>query len=84
LIPPELLIKDTETYCNILLDKNSRQPIVRLHFNNAETKKLEIFLINVDGKKVSEKFSITDLKEIYQYTEKFRSIVKSYEQPKVS
>jgi hypothetical protein len=40
--------------------------------------------MNVEGKKAPEKFSITDLKEIYQYAEKFRSIVRSYEQPKVS
>lgn len=66
------------------MDKNSWQPIVRLHFNNPEKKKLEIFSMNVEGKKAPEKFSITDLKEIYQYAEKFRSIVRSYEQPKVS
>lgn len=82
--PSRVTYKDTESYCNILLDKNSWQPIVRLHFNNPEKKKLEIFLINADGKKVSEKFPITDLKEIYQYAEKFRLIVMSYDQPKIS
>ncbi len=82
--PSKVTYKDTATYCNILFDNNSWKPIVRLHFNNPEKKKIEIFSIDENGNKVSEKFSITDLKEIYQYAEKFRSIVISYEQPKVS
>ena len=53
--PSRITYKDTATYCNILLDNNSWKPIVRLHFNNPKRKKLEIFAINAEGNKVSEK-----------------------------
>jgi len=78
--PSRVTYKDTVEYCNILLDNNVRRQIVRFHFNNPEKKKLEIYSISDDGKKVSDKYSIDDLKEIYQYGDKFKAIVAAYEQ----
>ncbi|MGK7894347.1 MAG: hypothetical protein AB4372_12175 [Xenococcus sp. (in: cyanobacteria)] len=77
--PSRITYKDTVGYCNIILDNNIRKPIVRLHFNNPEKKKLEIFSINDEGKKVSDKVSINHLNEIYQYADQFKAIVAAYE-----
>lgn len=77
--PSRITYKDTATYCNILLDSNSWKPIVRLHFNNLKRKKLEIFAINAEGNKVSEKVAIDNFNEIYQYSDRFKSVVKSYD-----
>lgn len=76
--PSKITYKDTATYCNILLDNNSWKPIVRLHFNNSERKKIEIFSIGNDGNRISEKCSIDNLTEIYQYADKFKAIVTTY------
>ena len=81
--PSRVTYKDTVEYCNILLDNNVRRQIVRFYFNNPERKKLEIYSINDDGKKITEKFPINDLKEIYQYADKFKAIVAAYEQKMV-
>ena len=78
--PSRITYKDTASYCNILLDNNSWKPIVRLHFNNPKHKRLEIFFMNSEGNKDSEKLSIESLKEIYQYSDRFKSIVESYDQ----
>jgi hypothetical protein len=82
--PERVTYKDTLSYCNILLDGNSWRPIVRLHFNNSKNKKLEIFSVNEEGKKVSEFFAIDALGEIYRHAERFKSIVAIYDQPKGS
>lgn len=77
--PSKITYKDTATYCNILFDNNSWKPIVRLHFNNPEKKKIEIFSIDNDKNKLSEKVSINSLNEIYQYADKFKAIVITYQ-----
>ncbi len=80
--PSRITYKDTASYCNVLLDNNSWKPIVRLHFNNSKKKKLEIFSIDDRGSRFSTLFPIDDINEIYNYAEKFKSIVISYEEGK--
>ena len=80
--PARVTYRDRKSYCNILLDNNGRRKIVRLHFNNSEDKKLTIFSIDANGKKGSDTFPISDLNDIYEYADKFKEIVMSYEQPK--
>jgi predicted type IV restriction endonuclease len=76
--PSKITYKDTATYCNILFENNSWKPIVRLHFNNPERKKIEIFSIGNDGNRISDKCSIDNLNEIHQYADKFKAIVTTY------
>jgi hypothetical protein len=78
--PSRITYKDTTNYCNILLDDNIRRPIVRLHFNNPNSKKLEIFSKDANGTRVLDKVSIDNLNEIYQYADQFKAIVAAYEQ----
>lgn len=80
--PSRITYRDTVGYCNILLDDNGRRQIVRLHFNNPENKKLEIFSIDADGNKRSDKFPINDLNEIYEYSDKLKLITTAYEEKK--
>ncbi|MEM9511209.1 MAG: type I restriction endonuclease [Cyanobacteria bacterium P01_E01_bin.48] len=82
--PDRITYKDTAGYCNILLDGNTWRQIVRLHFNNPNNRKLEIFSIESSGKKVSELISISSLNGIYQYADKFKAIVAEYDGEKVS
>ncbi|MDZ8027830.1 MAG: type I restriction endonuclease [Nostoc sp. DedQUE11] len=77
--PTRITYKDTASYCNILLDGNTWRPIVRLYFNDQNSKKLEIFSKDVSGNRVSDKVSINNLNEIYQYADKFKAIVAAYE-----
>lgn len=81
--PTRITYKDTINYCNILLDGNSLRPIARLYFNNPKSKKLEIFSMDANGTKITDKVSIDNLNEIYQYADKFKAIVAAYEQPQL-
>lgn len=80
--PARVTHRDTESYCNILLDNNSRKKIARLYFNNPKNKKIVIFLIDADGNEKSETFPINNLNEIYQYADKLKAIVISQDQSK--
>ncbi|CAN5510476.1 type I restriction endonuclease [soil metagenome] len=71
--PKRIVMRDTETYCGILLDNNNRKPICRLHFNG-ETKSISI----IDATRDLEKIVIKDLNDIYQYGEKLKKAVASY------
>ncbi|BAY18067.1 hypothetical protein NIES2109_06650 [Nostoc sp. HK-01] len=82
--PARITYKDTASYCNILLDGNSWRQIVRLHFNKSDSKKLEIFSLDTNGTRVSEKVFIDNVNEIYQYADKFKAIVSAYQQPQFS
>lgn len=75
--------RDTQSYCNVLLDDNGRRPIVRLHFNNPDHKRLELFSMDREGNKSSEFVNIENLDKIYKYTDSFRAIVAAYENPKI-
>lgn len=76
--PSKITYKDTASYCNILFDNNSWKPIVRLHFNNPERRKIEIFKIDDEANRISQKVSINKLNDIYQYAETFKAIVATY------
>lgn len=41
--PDRIVMRDSKSYCAILLDDNNRKPIVRLRFNSPTTKHLGIF-----------------------------------------
>jgi predicted type IV restriction endonuclease len=50
-----------------------------LQNNDQNCKKLEIFSKDANGNRVSDKVSINNLNEIYQYADKFKAIVAAYE-----
>lgn len=68
-----VVMRDTKSYCGILLDDNNRKPICRLHFNYAQK-----YLGIIEGKQ-EERIPIKSLNDIYQYADKLIATVKSYE-----
>ena len=68
-----VVMRDTKSYCGILLDDNNRKPICRLHFNYAQK-----YLGVIDGKQ-EERIPIQNLNDIYQYADKLVTTIKGYE-----
>lgn len=66
--------RDVKSYFGILLDNNNRKPICRLRFNTAQK---YLCLINAD--KTEEKIPIESLDDIYNYADRVKSTVLSYE-----
>lgn len=60
--PKRIVIRDSKSYCAILLDDNNWKSIARMHFNSATTKYLGTFL----GKD-EERHHIAELTDIYQF-----------------
>jgi len=65
--------RDTKSYMGILLDDNNRKPICRLHFNTRQ-KYLGLF----DDDKKESRQPISDLSEIYDFSEQLNSTVERY------
>lgn len=80
--PDRVAIRDREAYCNVLFDDNQYYPIARLHFNNLNNMKLELFDVvrKLDsGSKRGNKIPIENVKEIFKYKENILNIVKRYQ-----
>lgn len=71
--PARVVMRDTKSYCGILLDDNNRKPLARLRFNHAQ-KYLGLF----DSQKNEEKLPIKSPSEIYQYADRLRDTVGHY------
>ena len=66
-------MRDTKSYCGILLDDNNRKPICRLHFNYSQ-KYIGVF----SGKK-EERIKIDSIDEIFNFEEQIQKTVTEYE-----
>ncbi len=77
--PERLSHKDTQSYCNILLDQNSWKPIVRLWFNSADNLQLELFKFDEDNERTSHKVHIENLGDIYKYSDELRAVALAYD-----
>lgn len=71
--PERVVMRDTKSYCGILLDNNNRKPICRLHFNAAQ-----IYLGIVINKE-EERIPITSVVDIYKYSDRLRGTILQYE-----
>jgi hypothetical protein len=71
-----VVMRDTLSYCGILLDDNSRKPICRLYFNNPKSLSLVVF---VGEERKEAKFPIERVDGIYQYAEQLTAIIAMYE-----
>lgn len=72
--PKRVVMRDTKSYCGILLDDNNRKPICRLHFNRSK-KYFGLF----DAAKTEEKVPIESPLDIYQHEDHLVSTVKNYD-----
>jgi hypothetical protein len=67
-------MRDTKSYCGILLDDNNRQPICRLYFDR-EQKQIGVF----DEARNEKRAPIEGLDDIYQYAEAIINRARLYE-----
>lgn len=80
--PDRVTIKDTKSYCNVLLDDNSHYPIARMYFNKFDNLRLQLFDSFEKSKRGSRKgemVPIKNLKEIYNYKENLVKTAKIYD-----
>lgn len=66
-----VVMRDTKSYCGILLDDNNRKPICRLRFNTSQ-KYIEIGRSN-------ERIAIKGIDEIYDYSKQIQQSISDYD-----
>lgn len=70
-----VVMRDTKSYCGVLLDNNNRKPICRLRFNSDSVKYLSVF--NKGKDEIKHKIDIVD--DIYKYAEEILAIIDFYD-----
>uniref|UniRef100_UPI0040572CF2 type I restriction endonuclease n=1 Tax=Candidatus Electrothrix sp. TaxID=2170559 RepID=UPI0040572CF2 len=68
-----VVMRDTKSYCGILLDDNNRKPICRLHFNHAQK------YLGVISQKKEEKIPLELIDDIYKYSDQLKATVQEYD-----
>lgn len=72
--PRRVFMRDTKSYCGVLLDDNNRKPICRLHFNTAN-RKIGVF----DEDKNETEIPISDLDDIYELMDILKKTASDYD-----
>lgn len=72
--PTRVALRDTKSYCGILMDDNNRKPICRFYFHNSDN--LRIGLLD-EGKNVTL-HQLNGLPEIYQYSDALLEAASRY------
>jgi negative regulator of replication initiation len=67
-------MRDTKSYCGILLDDNNRKPICRLRFDGSQK-----YLGLIDDRKKEERVPIEDIDDIYNYADRIKATVQNYD-----
>lgn len=68
-----IVIRDTQSYCGILLDDNNRKPICRLHFNRGQE-----YLGTFDQEKNETRNPIGSVDDIYGFADQLRATAGHY------
>ena len=71
--PRRVVMRDTKSYCGVLLDNNNRKPICRLLFNGKQK-----YLGLIDGAKNVERIPIGLTSEIYNYADRLVAKANEY------
>jgi hypothetical protein len=75
--PSRVVMRDTKSYCGVLLDDNNRRPICRLRFNYSQ-KYIGLF----DTEKNEEKFALNVPLDIFKFEERLIEAVGYYDSKK--
>jgi len=70
-----VVMRDTQSYCGVILDNTNRKPICRLHFNRTQ-KYLGVF----DEAKKETRHPISSLDEIYGFADQLKRTALAYDQ----
>ncbi len=71
--PSRIFLRDTKSYCGILLDNNNRKPLCRFIFTSAQ-----MTLVLVDRDRKEEKIHLDNLIDLYKHTDKLIEYAKLY------
>jgi predicted type IV restriction endonuclease len=71
--PSRVIMRDTKSYCGILLDDNNRKPICRLHFNGPKK-----YLGLLDSEKKEERFALESLTNLFDYEDRLVGAAELY------
>ncbi|MGP4846022.1 type I restriction endonuclease [Marinobacter sp. 1Y8] len=71
--PSRVIMRDTKSYCGVLIDDNNRKPLCRMHFNR-EQKYLGLF----DDDKNETRHPIKSINDIFQFEEHLIGSVSAY------
>lgn len=69
--PRRIVMRDSQSYCAILLDDNNRKPVCRLRFNNLQ--KLSLGLFN--DKKEEERVALDHLDDLYKHADQLKATI---------
>ena len=72
-----ITMRDTKSYCGILLDNNNRKPICRLRFNSSNK------YIGIIANKEETKIPIKDLNDIFNFSEQIKATIGEYKEDKL-
>lgn len=72
--PERIAIRDTKSYCGILIDDNNRKPLCRLRFNAASVKYVGLF----DADKRETKYEIEKPVDLYKFSEQIREAARRF------
>lgn len=72
-----VVMRDTISYCGILLDDNNRKPLCRMHFNSDKVKYFEVF----DENRKGTKHKIEKLNDLYKFANELKATVGYYDKP---
>ncbi len=73
-IPVErIVMRDTKSYCGVLIDDNNRKPLCRLHFNRG-TKYIGLF----DADKTEERIRIDSIEDIFAQAARLKETALRY------
>ncbi|MBN2703094.1 MAG: type I restriction enzyme HsdR N-terminal domain-containing protein [Pontiellaceae bacterium] len=68
-----ITMRDTKSYCGILLDDNNRKPICRLHFNGSQK------YVGLFTEKNEERVPIESVDCLYRHADRLKSTVLEYQ-----
>ena len=69
-------MRDSKSYCGVLLDHSNRKPICRLWFNRSQK-----YLGLIDEQKQEERVPIEDTDDIFRYADRLKATVRYYDRP---
>ena len=72
--PERVHMRDSKSYCRVLLDDNQRKPICRLYFNDTQKKSIVI----VDRERTEQRYQIESVNDIGQYADQLIAAAQSY------
>ena len=73
--PGRVAMRDTISYCGVLLDDNNRKPICRLHFNNVNNMHVEVF----DAEKKGTRHKLESLDDLFKYADTLKACIRAYQ-----